>query len=216
MQIKNILFDFDGTIVHSIPVILETFRDVFYKIGEDYPGDVVLSGGIGKHLKDIFYPLLPEGKREEAISIYRTLSLKKQREGRVSLLPGVMDVLRDISQQGFIMGIVTSKLRSTTEELLERFKIREYFRVVVGTDDVHHCKPHPEPLLFALNTLSASKGSCLYVGDSPNDGTSAQQAGIKFIGVLTGAGSRKELRKFGDVYRSLSEFEATLTPISRT
>jgi len=108
------------------------------------------------------------------------------------------------------MGIVTTKLRTVSEELLLQLKAEHYFEVVVGSEDVQNCKPHPEPLLLAAKKLEVNPRSCIYIGDSLHDALSARSAETEFIGVLTGTGKEEELKPFGNVFKTLSDIKKYL------
>jgi haloacid dehalogenase superfamily, subfamily IA, variant 3 with third motif having DD or ED/haloacid dehalogenase superfamily, subfamily IA, variant 1 with third motif having Dx(3-4)D or Dx(3-4)E len=65
--------------------------------------------------------------------------------------------------------------------------------VIVGADDVHHPKPHPEPVLRAMEMLGADPASTVYVGDSTHDMESGRAAGVWTAAVLWGPFTRADL-----------------------
>ena len=121
------------------------------------------------------------------------------------MFPDMVEVLTSLSSAGRIMGVVTTKMRSVSEELLAQTGIDSYFQVVVGSEDVQKWKPNPEPLFLAAKKLSVSPIDCIYIGDSVHDAKAAKSAGMEFIGVLTGTGKREELEKFGKVYNRMRD-----------
>ncbi|MEY4226112.1 MAG: hypothetical protein RL190_869, partial [Actinomycetota bacterium] len=69
--------------------------------------------------------------------------------------------------------------------------------VVITTEDTPVHKPHPAPLLAALERLDGTPADAVYVGDSPFDLQAARAAGIAGIGVTWGAFGRAALEAEG-------------------
>jgi len=86
--------------------------------------------------------------------------------------------------------------------------------VVIGADSVARHKPHPEPVLVALERLGAPRETAIFVGDSPHDVASGNTAGVRTIGVAWGAFDRAALAEATYVVDSVAELEATLLRIA--
>jgi pyrophosphatase PpaX len=99
---------------------------------------------------------------------------------------GMLDVLERLHGEGRRLGIVTAKRRASVELAFARLPLRDYFEVVVGSEDTERHKPSPDPILHALERLGADPGSAAYVGDSPFDIAAARAAGLPAIGVTWG------------------------------
>jgi HAD superfamily hydrolase (TIGR01549 family) len=95
-------------------------------------------------------------------------------------------VLDELSHRGHRLGIVTAKRRSTVDLAFARVPIEHLFETVVGGDETAEHKPHPAPLLLALERLGARPGEAAYVGDSPFDMQAAKSAGVFAVGVSWG------------------------------
>jgi len=81
---------------------------------------------------------------------------------------------------------VTAKRRTTVDLAFDRIPIEHLFETVVGGDETTEHKPHPAPLLLALERLGASPDDAAYVGDSPFDMQAAKAGGLRAIGVSWG------------------------------
>jgi pyrophosphatase PpaX len=81
---------------------------------------------------------------------------------------------------------VTAKRRRTVDLAFARLPIEHLFETVVGGDETPRQKPHPDPLLLALERLGARPADAAYVGDSPFDMQAAKAAGVYAIGVSWG------------------------------
>ncbi|MBI3744375.1 MAG: HAD-IA family hydrolase, partial [Chloroflexi bacterium] len=129
----------------------------------------------------------PERSRREPRSSPSPRSGERvgERGARVRLYPGVGNMLRSLRKRVAAMGIVTQKQRAfhlegrpsgAQAELLE-LGIDAHFATVVGFEDVANHKPHPEPILLALERLGADPRTTLVVGDSVADIESGRAAG---------------------------------------
>jgi pyrophosphatase PpaX len=109
------------------------------------------------------------------------------------------DVLATLKERGHRLGIVTAKRRLTVDLAFARLPIEHLFETVVGGDETEHHKPHPAPLLLALDRLGAAPEDAVYVGDSPFDMEAAKAAGLFAIGVSWGRIHEAEKLTYADV-----------------
>ncbi|HHY97097.1 MAG TPA: HAD-IA family hydrolase, partial [Acholeplasma sp.] len=82
-----------------------------------------------------------------------------------------------------VLGVVSSKRSDFVKLGLNQNELLEYFDVIIGMEEVNQHKPHPEPILTAIDALGISKNNTTYIGDHPNDILAAKNAGVESIGV---------------------------------
>src|SRR5207249_9931970 len=87
----------------------------------------------------------------------------------------------------------SSKMRSGAVRGLRVAGLEDAFQVIVGADEVTHPKPHPEPVLTALERLGAPATGAVFVGDSRHDVECGRAAGVKTAAVLWGPFDRSHL-----------------------
>jgi phosphoglycolate phosphatase-like HAD superfamily hydrolase len=75
--------------------------------------------------------------------------------------------------------------------------IRDLVDVLVGTDEVPHGKPAPDSALLALKQLRVEAADTWYVGDALSDVAMSLAAGMRPLGVTTGACSEEQLLEAG-------------------
>jgi pyrophosphatase PpaX len=92
-------------------------------------------------------------------------------------------------------------MRSGALRGLRRAGIEDAFDVVVGADEVTHPKPHPEPVLIALQRLGAAAAGAVFIGDSRHDLECGRAAGVKTAAVLWGPFDRDHLADLEPDYR---------------
>ena len=179
---RVILFDLDGTLIDSTEAILEGFEVSFKAFDKTPPKPEEVKKLIGLPLDVMFSKLgVEEEKVWEYVSTYKQHYRKISKQKTV-LLPFAKDAVTEASNFARL-GIVTTKTAEYSKELLEHFKIMDYFEVLIGREHVQNPKPHPEPVLKAVRLMGAIKESTWMIGDTCLDMISAKEAGVNYIGV---------------------------------
>lgn len=105
---------------------------------------------------------------------------------RTTVFPGVREVLERFADAGVRMGVCTNKPAGISERILSDLGLARYIGAVVGGDSGLERKPHPAPLLSALQSLGVSTDGAVMVGDSGADAGAARSAGIPVVLVSFG------------------------------
>lgn len=196
-MVKAVLFDLDGTLIHSANAYFEIFKQACHKLGLKAPQwnlvmDAVNTGG------DAFQHILTEEQqknrddwvkavREEHHHIWEPLFKEK-----VKLVRGVKNTLVQLKSEGYLLAIVTSSSAKTLFPLNEE-NLLSFFDTVVTAEDVRKKKPDPEPVLLALRRLNVEASEAVLIGDTPLDIVAGQKAGTATVAVLTGTTSKAVL-----------------------
>ncbi|MDR1460750.1 MAG: HAD family hydrolase [Campylobacteraceae bacterium] len=193
----TILFDMDGTLIDSTPAILESFDAAFKKMNVKFSDFEKITSLIGYPLDLMFAKLgVKMDKTDEFVvaykAHYKTVATKK-----TVLIDGTKEAVKIASTFANI-GIVTTKTSLYTKEILKYFELLEFFKVVVGREDVKNPKPHPEPILRALSLLNDNTKNAWIIGDTILDLMAARDAKINSVGVLCGYGKKDDLMQFTD------------------
>lgn len=198
LRSKIILFDLDGTLIDSTEAILESFAKAYDTFNTDVPSDEEIKALIGLPLEMMFIKLgIDESQAMEYTKAYKAHYRTIHTEKTV-LLPNVREAV-ELAYTQARLGVVTTKTGEYSRILLEHFDLMKYFDVLIGREDVEHPKPHPEPVRKALDVLKYSHGTVTYfIGDTPEDMLSAEEADIASIGVLCGYGNHEELDETAD------------------
>ena len=202
-----IVFDWDGTLVDSLPGIFDANLRVLSEYGVPFDEERYRAAYIPDWR--VMYQRL--GLREEDLDAAGARWLELYRETDAArLLPGAADSLRRLVDAGFVLGLVTAGDEDVVVGQMERFGVAGLLPIrVFGTDDVA-AKPHPEPLLRALGQLERADRAHLarYVGDVPDDMRMARAVGTLGIGIESSIGVRDDLLRAGAtaVYPSVAAF----------
>lgn len=176
---KYILFDFDGTLIDTNELILQTLNDVSKKfLGAEIPLET-MNAILGKYLDDQM-KFLSETHYEQMVLYYKEL-YKARQDKMTKEFAGIGEMLRKLKELGCMTAIVSAKGRGGIEHGLKLFSLDRFIDVVISAYDIRNNKPHPEPALKALEALGGDPAGSLLVGDSPYDIMCGKNAGIKTV-----------------------------------
>jgi len=188
-----VLFDLDGTLIDSITLILGSMRHAFAKCERAIPSDDEWLTGVGIPLRTMFQRYAPEdGETDQLIAAYREHQLANH-DSLVRCYDEVPQTLAALARAGHPLAVVTSKGDVLARRGLELVGIAEHFATIVSCDSCTRHKPHPEPVLTALERLGYEPEEALFVGDSVHDIEAGNAAGVKSVAALWGPFSREQL-----------------------
>jgi pyrophosphatase PpaX len=184
MRFPVVLFDLDGTLIDSGGMILASFKHAARTVlGREVPDAQIRAAVGGPGLLEQMRALDPS-RVDDLVRTYREHNEPLHAE--LQACPGIEDVLERLHAERRRLGVVTAKRGATIQLAFDVLPIAQYFEVVVGSDDTERHKPHPDPILRALELLGAGPEEAAYVGDSPFDVKSAKAAGVYAIAVTWG------------------------------
>ncbi len=193
-NIKNILFDVDGTLLDSRRDIAAAQLWTFRQFGIDTLKPEDIYPLIGKPLAETFTALLPQRLHDripEAGLIYRDYYRAHAFE-TTTLFPGVLDTVAALKAKGIRLATATTKSTETTAKVLAHYGIAEYFSHVQGTDNGVF-KPDPFIINTILTAMKWHRGETLMVGDTDKDIDVGRNAGVLTCGVTYGTFSREQM-----------------------
>lgn len=182
MTIDTVLFDLDGTLVDSAPLVAAILNDMRAEQGS-LPLPVGcfrqwISLGAAELVSRALNVALPEA--DGALQDFRARYGRMPTPG-TCLFPGVPDTLAALSEAGFRLGVCSNKPVHLCRKVLEETGLNGYFGAIVGGGSVPRPKPHREPLDHALDLLGAHSARAIFVGDSTVDQQAAFAAGVPFV-----------------------------------
>jgi len=193
-QVHAILFDLDGTLVDSAQDITTSVNWTLTQLGLPARRHDEVVTFVGDGMKLLLTRAIgtddPERLRE-SLRLFREHYWAHCLE-TTHLYPEVIPVLDALRTTP--LAVVTNKPREVTGRILEGLGIATYFRVVLGGESTAQKKPHPEPLLKALQQLNAEPQQSAIVGDHPNDIQAGHAAGLVTCAVTYGLCDRATLQ----------------------
>jgi HAD superfamily hydrolase (TIGR01549 family) len=188
-RLAAVLFDWDGTLLNSYRADSQAYLAMFRELGCDWGLEELAA-----HYSPDWYAVyraagIPEHRWEDADRAWRVQYLKHASK----LMTGARQVLRRLGLH-YQLGLVTSGDRQRVSRQLRGFELTRIFRARICGGDTPEKKPHPAPLLLALEKLKLRPHECVYVGDTPEDLAMARAAGVRAIAVLGPFPTEKTLR----------------------
>ena len=194
--IKNIIFDFDGTLADTSKLIVATMQKSIQESGLPFRNTEQIKATIGVRLEEIPSILWPSIKEqgEPFASIYRKNFEKLKDEIPVILFPGVKETLSKLKKY-YKMAIATSRSHKSVEELTRQLGIRDCFVYLLGGNDVTEGKPKPESIFKIMSQMDWTAEKTFMVGDMVVDILMGKNAGVKTCGVTYGNGKVFDLEE---------------------
>ena len=194
----NIIFDLDGTLVHSVPDMHNAINKTLTQYNLENISEQKLQTFVGEGMLSLSKKVVDYcgGNEELYETIFNSYRQNYSEEPfkYSTLMPGVMNALNYFYKQKIPMGICTNKRQFVTEKLIEQMSLDKFFEVVVGAQDNIPLKPKPDMILLTIDQFNSSNGSFIMVGDTSNDIDAAKSANIQSIAVNGGSVSYTHLR----------------------
>lgn len=207
---KYIIFDFDGTIGDSQSLIVKTLQDTMRAKKLEVKSDEACAKTIGLRLDEAFVSLFGMSAEEgmACAATYREIFLDNKKTMIVQPFPHVIETLRELHRQGFILGMASSRNHCSLDGYVKQMQLENIFSSIVAGDDVEHVKPAPDMVFMALGEMKGMKNpvtsaeagdvenmldEVLVVGDMTFDVDMAHNAGCKACAVTYGNGTREQL-----------------------
>lgn len=189
-----VLFDFDGTIMDSEQMIIGCFAYLYQKYGDIHDfTEEVQKEVFGPPLKEELEKLFPDQDTEMLMNEYTNFQKSLPGKHLVSTLPHTEEVLKKLKRQGYVLGIVTSRLSESCLMWVKDLNIESYFNIIVGTEKYRHAKPEPDSIIEACELLNTGHDSVVYVGDNVSDVECGKNAGVYTVGFVSNASKREKI-----------------------
>lgn len=192
-MLTTFLFDLDGTLLDSVDLILRSYKYMLNQYRGFSGTDEMWLRGLGTPLTSQLKQFTQDPQEVAAmIETYREYN-HAHHDSLAKPYPGTVEEVRHLDALGKTIGIVTSKYRRGTMMGLKLMGIEACVDFVVPADEVTNPKPHPEPVLRALELAKAKAHEAVFIGDSRHDMECGRAAGVKIAAVLWGPFDRAHL-----------------------
>lgn len=205
MNKQLLIFDFDGTLIDSVPDLADATNTMLTTLGKDtYPIETIRNW-IGNGSRLLVERALvgkvevAEGELtvEEADHAERIFfeAYKNLSGSKTVAYPDVDDGLKKLHAAGYTLALVTNKPIRFVPKILHSFGWQDLFSEVMGGDSLSVKKPDPAPLLHVCETLNVSVDQAVMIGDSRNDMLAGQNANMDTLGLSYGYNYGQDIRE---------------------
>ncbi len=201
MRFRNVVFDFDGTLIDSRNDIAGAQLWVLNQLGVTHYKPEDIFPYIGKSLQVTFTHLLPpelHPRIDDAVGMYREYYLPRALL-TTKVFPGVRETLDKLLERGVRMAVASTKKQAQLLRVAEHFSIVRYFVQLQGSDDIPY-KPDPSIVNKIIAEQQWQPDETLMVGDTDSDVLAGQRAGIETCAVTYGSLTEEQLRAYSPDY----------------
>ena len=193
-EVKGVIFDMDGVLVHSNPSHKEIINDFLKRHNREITDDFLQEKVYGRtnqewiphvfgHISDEQITELTEEKEQMFRDAFDPLE---------HVVAGVQDFIKELKKYQVKLVVATSAPKENADFIIEKLGIAEDFDEILHARHVSHSKPHPEPYQKAAELVDLNTEECVVFEDSISGVESALKAGCGVIGITT-THSRQEL-----------------------
>lgn len=188
-QLTGVMFDWDGTLLDSYHADSQAYLAMFRGIGLTWGLDELTANYSPDWYVVYRAAGIPKERWDEADGLWRASYAKHPSK----LMTDARRVLRQLRTR-YRLGLVTSGDRQRVCRQLRALGLTRFFRARVCGGDTEEKKPHPAPLLLALEKMKLRPEECVYVGDTPEDLAMARAVGMRAIAIVGTFPTEKSLR----------------------
>lgn len=197
-EIKALLTDLDGTLIHSVDPICDALHQCFIHVGATPPSKQAIIDMFGLPV-EVMLTTLSEVTEDQQDRIDEFIAEYKRQYPvhmvNAKIISGAMETMEYFYNQGAKICLITSERRKNAQHILDALGFNRYIKYLISRDDVTHFKPHPEPLLNGLKILEEDVTACAYIGESPFDIQAGVKSGVFTVGVPSGNWSEASLQE---------------------
>lgn len=179
-MVKAVLFDIDGVLLNSVRANAAYYRAILEHFGYRGPTDEEQPAFNHLSTMKVLPHWAPDADEKTIQAMFDYGQTVEAGQDLLEMSEYADELVKALAKQ-YQLGLVSSRTHRGIADYLDFSTHRNYFPVVVGYEDTTEHKPHPAPLLFAVNRLGVSVAETVYVGDAPTDIEAARAAGMRVI-----------------------------------
>lgn len=203
MKFTTYLFDFDGTLVDSMPTFVSVMLRILDENDIAYTNDIVkIITPLGyKGTAEYFRKLGLDMPTEEIVSLMNTYALDEYTH-RINAKNNVIQTLKKLKEDNADLNILTASPHSMLDVCLKRLGIYDLFTNVWSCDDFNTTKADPHIYKMAAEKIGKPIDEILFIDDNYNADKTAKLSGIKVCGVFDSSSEDyiTEIKRVADYY----------------
>lgn len=199
-MIKAVVFDLDGTLLHTVPDIAGAMNRALAACGLPTHEQKTVEAFLGGGILDAVKQATPAGTNDETLQ--RVLELYRDDyiahcTDQTALYDGVAEMVERFARRGTPMVVLSNKTEATVQKIVRHFFPGGEFAAAFGRVDGRPLKPHVDAAKPVLETLKLKAEEIAYVGDSNTDILFAKAVGMLPVAAPWGYRCREELVEAG-------------------
>ena len=200
---KTYLFDFDGTLVDSMPTFVSVMLRILDEYGVSYGSDIVkIITPLGYEGTAQYFRALGISASAEELVAQMNEYAREAYATQIEAKDGVADTLAALKRRGARLNVLTASPHSVLDPCLKRLGLWSLFDRVWSCDDFKTTKANPAIYQMAANKIGQPVEEIVFVDDNINAVRTAKQAGMQAYGIydLSSADLAADMRAVADRY----------------
>ena len=196
-MVKAVFFDLDGTLLDTVPEIMDCLNFVLARYGYPLVTESETRAFVGNGARKLIERAAPPwAPVEELLSLFRT-EYAACAHAHTRQYAGMGALISVLKEKNVKLAVITNKPQEATLGCLNAFFPEGAFDFVGGDSGAFPIKPDPSLTRYAALTLRVAPSECVFVGDGETDVLTAKNAGMRCICALWGYRSRAQLERAG-------------------
>jgi HAD superfamily hydrolase (TIGR01509 family) len=209
---ESVIFDLDGILVDTEHYKFKAWQEAFGTLGvqitwEEFRREFIVEGST--FLEFLERRDYQEEFIEDDVRPVANQYFLKAIEEEVPPMPGAVDVLERLHDD-FILGLASNSYWLYVDKLLEKFKMKKFFKAIANGSEVENLKPSPDVLYLAAERMGVDPKVCVVIEDAPKGIVAAKNAGMKGIAIPTEDTETGDFSEADLVLTSLNEVTADI------
>lgn len=187
-KIDTVIFDLDGTLLNTLTDLTNSVNYAMEQYHFPTHSEDAVRRMVGNGIYVLFEQAIPDGRNfPEYDACVKTFQehYEAHKKDFTRPFPGILELLKQLSQDGYKLAIVSNKFDQAVKELCKDF-FTPYITTAIGESQSIVRKPAPDTVFEAMKELGSTPDTCIYVGDSDVDIATAKNSGIPCISVTWG------------------------------
>ena len=187
MKIRALISDVDQTLLDTYQFIYQAFVHAAQKYNLTPITHRQLQDHMGQKLESIYQSFYPKTNPHALAEAHRRF--QEENLHLAIPFPNTIQTLQTLKNKGMKIAAVTTRSKRTSLKTLQLAGLIPYIDVVISMEDVPQgeLKPHPRPILLALNMLGVPAKYAITLGDTTHDIEAGKRANTKTVGVTYGS-----------------------------
>jgi beta-phosphoglucomutase len=206
---KALLFDLDGTLIHSMPLHQQAWRTWLGSVGMARREDTSFARSAGRTNEEILLDLFPHHSASEraAMAEAKETMYRDLAQTSLSCVAGAIEFMRSAQDQGLRLAICTAAPQGNIDVALQRFPFAPLIETLTSPADGLRGKPHPDIFEEAARRLNVAPQDCLVFEDAPLGVEAAQRAGMRAVALTTTLGA-EAFASFPNLIQTAPDFRS--------
>lgn len=201
-KIDTVIFDLDGTLLNTLTDLTNSVNYAMEQYHFPTHSEDAVRRMVGNGIYVLFEQAIPDGRNfPEYDACVKTFQehYEAHKKDFTRPFPGILELLKQLSQDGYKLAIVSNKFDQAVKELCKDF-FTPYITTAIGESQSIARKPAPDTVFEAMKELGSTPDTCIYVGDSDVDIATAKNSGIPCISVTWGFRNQEFLIQHGGTH----------------